>query len=167
MFNSNLHSNIRLLDSRIQQSYNNPKPEKVIRNGNKSLQRNMVCDQPLVGKKGQGQLNQSVEGDIVKINSKFSPKVNERLIYANGEVKRTNSSIKFNAEANDEVMPLEGQTNSVRIKSGRMWSTLNHFYKKSPIMKKNKQKQATKVNAYQHENDYSTNERGIISRAKY
>ena len=120
MFNSNLHSNIRLLDSRIQQSYNNPKPEKVIRNGNKSLQRNMVFDQPLVGKKGQGQLNQSVEGDIIKINSKFSPKVNERLIYANGEVKRTNSSIKFNAEANDEVMPLEGQTNSVRIKSGRM-----------------------------------------------
>lgn len=169
MFNSNLHSNIRLLDSRIQQNYGGSKPDKIIRNGNWSLQRNIINNQQAAGKIENGQLNQSVEADIVMVNSKlsFSPKAIQRLIWANEEVKRNNSSIKFIPEENEEPTPWEGQTNNARIKSGRMWSTLNHFYKKSPMMKKPKQKQSIKSNAYQQENDYSTNEKVAISRAKY
>ena len=34
-------------------------------------------------------------------------------------------------------------------------------------MKKTKQKQAVKANAYQIENDYSNNDKVVISRAKY
>lgn len=167
MFNSNLPSNIRLLDNRIQQSYGSSKPEKAIRNGNWSLQRNLVNNQQFASKIESAKLNQSAEGDIVMINAKLSPKANQRLIWVNGEVKRNNSSIKFSPEANDEVMPLEGQTNNVRMKSGRMWSTLNHFYKKSPMMKKLKQKQVVKPNSHQQENEYSNNEKVAISRAKY
>lgn len=146
-------------DNRAQQSYVYSKPDKIIRNGNRSLQRNNITfNQPLLHRNGYGHLNQSVEGDILKINSRFSPTNNDRL----ADVKRTNSSIKINPEANDVVMPLANLTkNAKQTKAGRMWSTLNHFYKKnSPFIKKGKQqKQSSKVHIYSQENDYVHNEK--------
>ena len=167
MFNSSLHNNIRLLDNRDQQSYVYSKIDKPNRNGNRSLQRNLAFNQPLINKNGYNHLNQSVEGDIVMINSKFSPTSGDKFIYLNGEVKRTNSSIKINQEANDVVMPLENQTNNIKAKAGRMCSTLNHFNKKSSYMKnKPKQKPQERVDVYPNDNDYTSSEKMVVNRKK-
>ena len=100
------------------------------RNGNRSLQRNMInINQPLVNRNGYSYLNQSVEADMVMSTSRLSQTNNIRFGYENGEVKRTNSSIKINPESNDVVMPLESKSKSYKKKVGRMCSTLNQFYK--------------------------------------
>ena len=167
MFNSSLHSNVRLIDNRNQQNYVYTKIDKSNRNGNRSLQRNMAFNQPLINKNGYNHLNQSVEGDIVMINSKFSPTNGDKYIYLNGEVKRTSSSIKINPEANDVVMPLENQSSNVKMKAGRMCSTLNHFNKKSPFIKnKSKQKQEEKADVYPGDNDYTSQDKMVLNRKK-
>ena len=102
----------------------------------------------------------------MKINSRFSPTNNDRFNYLNGEVKRTNSSIKINPESNDVVMPLQNNSKNHKVKAGRMWSTLNHFYKKTPFVKKSKQKQVNKVHIYAHDNDYTHNERAVFPKKK-
>lgn len=86
-------------------------------------------NQPLINRNGFNYLNQSVEGDMLMINSKFSPTNNSRFGYANGDIKRNNSSIKINPENNDVVMPLQNKPKPAKTKAGRMCSTLNHFYK--------------------------------------
>lgn len=80
-------------------------------NGNRSLQRNIInINQPLVNRNEYNYLNQSVEADMVMSNSRLSPTNNSRFGYINGEVRRTNSSIKINPENNDVVMPLKSKT---------------------------------------------------------
>lgn len=151
------------MEDKSKQSYTYSMHEGKIkqdRNGNRSLQRNMAnLNQPLINRNGYNYLNQSVEGDMLMINSKFSPTNNGRFGYVNGEVKRTNSSIKINPESNDVVMPLENKTNHSNLKAGRMCSTLNHFYKKKNVVNKPKQKHITKTNIYSHNNDYMSNEK--------
>jgi hypothetical protein len=128
------------IDERSKQSYTYSKIEKGNRKNNRSLQRNMadyleptnsnafnVCptrminlNQPLINRNGYSYLNQSVEGDKLMINSRFSPTNNGRFGYVNGEVKRTNSSIKINPESNDVVMPLQSAVKQKKIKAGRL-----------------------------------------------
>jgi len=71
-------------------------------------------NQPLVNRNGYNYLNQSVEADMVMSNSRLSPTNNIRFGYENGEVKRTNSSIKISPESNDVVMPLEGKSKTFK-----------------------------------------------------
>lgn len=152
------------IDERSKQSYSYFKAEKPIRNGNRSLQRNKVnLNQPLINRNGYNYLNQSVEGDMLMINSKFSPTNNSRFGYINGEVKRTNSSIKISPENNDVVMPLDSKTKNSKFNAGRMWSTLNHFYKKSHVWNKTKQKR-NKINVYAQNNDYTQDRSSYQSR---
>ncbi len=152
-------------DSNGNSSYQYSKNDGYKRNGNRSLQRNVInLNQPLVSN-GHDHLNQSVEGDILFLNSKFSP-TNPKFGYPGLEVKRTNSSIKINSESSDQVMPLESSKKPSKVKAGRMWSTLNHFYKKSPFMKyKSKQKQ-NKIHVYQHQNDYTSEDKTTVVNRK-
>lgn len=94
MFNSQHQSNVRQPAGRSKHSYVYTQADKANRNENRSLQRNLALNQPLLSKNGYAHLNQSVEGDIMMLNSKFSPANNDRFVYANGEPKRTNSSVK-------------------------------------------------------------------------
>lgn len=154
------------IDERSQQSYTYAKVDKINRNGNRSLQRNMInLNQPLINRNGYNYLNQSVEGDMLMINSRFSPTNDNRFGYANDEVKRTNSSIKINPESEDVVMPLENASKNTKIKAGRMCSTLNNFYKKSHIWKP-KQKHVNKAKIYTHENDYTSSDKVVSNERK-
>lgn len=172
------------IDERSKQSYTYSKIEKGARKNNRSLQRNMAdylepsnssawdgcpikminLNQPLINRNGYSYLNQSVEGDKLMINSRFSPTNNGRFGYVNGEVKRTNSSIKINPESNDVVMPLQSTVKQQKVKAGRMWSTLNNFYKKSHIWNKSTKHPSKQV--YGQNSDYTSNEKVAINERK-
>lgn len=122
-------------------------------------------NQPLINRNGYNYLNQSVEGDMLMINSRFSPTNDGRFGYMDNDVKKTNSSIKINPESEDVVMPLENTSNNTKIKAGRMCSTLNNFYKKSHIWKP-KQKHINKAKIYSHENDYTSSDKVVSNERK-
>ena len=77
-------------------------------------------NQPLMNWNGYNYLNQSVEADVQGNNSRLSPTNNSKFGYINGEVRRTNSSIKINSESNEVVKSIKSKPKGVKAKVGRM-----------------------------------------------
>lgn len=159
------YSNYWYKDVRGNNAYSYVRNGKNNRGGNRSLQRNpnhSNMNPHLLNRNGHNQLNQSVEGvpqslgyNMRLVNSKFSPhhKFKSKELVS---INKINSNIKINSEADDVVMPLATYNNSqIKMKGGRMCSTLNNFNKSV----KNAGK---KVGAHSPDHEYAGNSK-IIS----